>query len=133
MNAINHKEFHAMAESISMANGIALPTVLDVVGKGFSLYARSHGNPVSPGKGTFVTYWTDTGPRTVRQWEIVANDGALDDPDTQWRLMDAEDENFGTPVPGAIVEQEWPLEVSRQFKTWMQGYLQRELLKLQGY
>ena len=104
-------------------HGIANTAAMDLVLDAFSAYAAK---TQSNGKGKFVTRFEDEKFVTFRIWVLVADDIVMEDPELQWRVLDAVDEGFDDASPQDEIEIEVePVELSRTFRNWMNQFMLR--------
>lgn len=122
---MNSKELSLFLQMFANEHGIAKTAAMDLVLDAFSAYAtKTQGG----GKGKFVTRFEDEKFVSFRVWELVADDVVMDDPDLQWRVLDAVDEGFDEAEPGDEVEvQALPVELTRTFRNWMNQFMLRNV------
>ena len=122
---MNQKEVNIFVESFANINGLNKQQVLDWILEAFSHYAAK---TLSNNKGNYVTKVEGDRFVTYRQWDLVADDIVMEDPDTQWRVLDAVDEGFDDAEPGYCVQVEVKeVERTRQFKTWIKQFILRKM------
>lgn len=122
---MNSKELHLFLQMFANEHGIAKTAAMDLVLEAFSAYAAKTQNG---GKGKFVTRFENDKFVTFRIWELVADDVVMDDPELQWRVLDAVDEGFEDAAPQDEVEIEVePVELSRTFRNWMNQFMLRNV------
>ena len=119
------KELTHFLQMFANENGIAREAAMDLVLDAFSAYAvKTQGK----GHGKFVTRLENGVFVAYRIWELVADDVVMEDPDLQWRVLDAVDEGFEDAAPGDEVEvQAEPIELTRTFGNWMNQYMLRNV------
>lgn len=119
------KELSNFLTMFGNEQGIARDQVLDLVLDAFSAYASKI---QSSGEGKFVTRFEDGAFVSFRVWELVPNDVVMENPQLQWRVLDAEDEGFDGAEAGDEVQVEVePVELTRTFKTWMYQFMLRKM------
>jgi N utilization substance protein A len=127
---MNSKELNLFLQMFANEHGIATTAAMDLVIDAFSAYASK---TQSAGKGTFLTRFEDDKFVTFRVWELVADDVVMEDPERQWRVLDAVDEGFEEAEPGDEVEvQVQPVELSRTFSNWMNQFMLRKMAALRA-
>ncbi len=124
---MNSKELSLFLQMFANEHGIAKTAAMDLVLDAFSAYAAK---TQSGGKGKYVTRFEDGKFVSFRVWELVADDVVMDDPELQWRVLDAVDEGFAEAEPGDEVEvQAAPVELTRTFRNWMDQFMRRSVPK----
>lgn len=122
---MNTKELNLFLQMFANEHGIAKSAAMELVLEAFSAYASK---TQSAGKGKFVTRFEDDKFVTFRAWELVADDVVMEDPELQWRVLDAVDEGFAEAEPGDEVEVEVaPVELTRTFRNWMNQFMLRSV------
>lgn len=122
---MNSKELNLFLQMFANEHGIAKTAAMDLVLEAFSAYASK---TQSAGKGKFVTRFEDDKFVTFRVWVLVADDVVMEDPELQWRVLDAVDEGFDGAEPGDEVEVEGPaVELTRTFRNWMNQFMLRSV------
>lgn len=122
---MNSKELSLFLQMFANEQGIAKTAAMDLVLEAFSAYAAK---TQSGGKGKYVTRFEDEKFVSFRVWELVADDVVMEDPDLQWRVLDAVDEGFDEAEPGDEVEvQVLPVELTRTFRNWMNQFMLRNV------
>lgn len=122
---MNSKELSLFLQMFANEQGITREQAMDLVLDAFSAYASK---TQSQWKGEFVTRLEDNVFVSYRVWELVANDVVMDDPELQWRVMDAVDEGFIEAQEGDEVEVQAPtIELSRTFRNWMYQFMLRNV------
>lgn len=122
---MNYKELNLFLQMFANEHGIAKTAAMDLVLEAFSAYASK---TQSAGKGKFVTRFEDDKFVTFRVWELVADDVVMDDPELQWRVLDAVDEGFDEAEAGDEVEVEVAaVELTRTFRNWMNQFMLRNV------
>lgn len=122
---MNSKELSLFLQMFANEHGIAKTTAMDLVLEAFSAYAvKTQG----AGKGKFVTRFEDDKFVSYRVWLLVADEIVMENPDLQWRVLDAVDEGFDNAEPGDEVEvQAEPVELTRTFRNWMNQFMLRSV------
>lgn len=122
---MNSKELNLFLQMFANEHGIAKSAAMALVLDAFSAYASKI---QSASKGIFVTRFEDDKFVTFRVWSLVADDIVMENPEIQWRVMDAVDEGFDNAEPGDDVEVEVePVELSRTFRNWMNQFMLRSV------
>lgn len=127
---MNSKELSLFLQMFANEHGIAKNAAMDLVLEAFSAYAAK---TQSGGKGKYVTRFEDDKFVSFRVWELVADDVVMEDPELQWRVLDAVDEGFAEAEPGDEVEvQAAPVELTRTFRNWMDQFMRRSVPKTES-
>lgn len=121
------KEFAQVVDLFAYQHGLSTKEARDLMLCAMSAYAAKM---FSGGKGIFVTKFENGEFETYREWELVADDCVMEDPERQWRVLDAKDEGFDEAEVGDLIHvQTDNIEPSRQYSAWVQQYLAREVAK----
>ena len=127
---MNSKELNLFLQMFANEHGIAKTAAMELVLEAFSAYAAK---TQSAGKGKYVTRFEDDKFVSFRVWELVADDIVMEDPELQWRVLDAVDEGFDEAEPGDEVEvQAAPVELTRTFRNWMDQFMRRSVPKTEA-
>lgn len=122
---MNSKELSLFLQMFANEHGIAKTAAMDLVLKAFSAYAAK---TQAAGKGKFVTRFEDEQFVSYRVWALVADETIMENPDLQWRVLDAVDEGLDSAEPGDEVEvQAEPVELTRTFRNWMNQFMLRSV------
>ena len=125
---MNAKEFHQLVELFALQSGLGVPQTEALVLNAMSAYAAK---VLSAGQGVYLTKLEGSRFETFRAWELVADDCVMEDPERQWRVLDAVDEGFSDADVGDVVHaQVASPEPSRSYSAWVHQYLSREIAKI---
>ena len=117
---MNTKEFRQWVELFALQSGLSIDRIEALILNAISAYVAK---VQSHGKGAYITKLENGQFETFREWELVADDCVMDDPERQWRVLDAE---VGDTVNVLVASP----EPSRTYSSWVHQYLSREIAKI---
>ena len=122
------KEFRQWVELFALQSGLSIDRIEALILNAISAYVAK---VQSHGKGAYITKLENGQFETFREWELVADDCVMDDPERQWRVLDAVDEGFDEAEVGDTVNVLVASpEPSRTYSSWVHQYLSREIAKI---
>ena len=124
---MNTKEFNQFVELFAFQANMTLERAQDLVLNAIAAYTAK---VMSNNRGKYIAKFEDSKFEVFREWELVPDDCVMEDPELQWRVMDAVDEGFDDALAGDVVQvQVASPEASRAFSAWVHQYLAREVAK----
>ena len=97
---MNTKEFRQWVELFALQSGLSIDRIEALILNAISAYVAK---VQSHGKGAYITKLENGQFETFREWDLVADDCVMDDPERQWRVLDAVDEGFDEAEVGDTV------------------------------